>query len=154
MIKTIINEKDIDKADVVLMSAAYEETASSHKGTVHGPKKVIECLDKQIEFFDRKFKVAWNTFEVQEEKVDFYNVTPKVKYYTLNPAWNINKNSIKDIEATGAKIIPVCLSYNNKESDRMLYWHSLLRGLEFIMVDYLEDFINYCEEYNIPIYNK
>ena len=62
MIKTIINEKNIDKADVVLMSAAYEKTASSHKGTVNGPKKVIECLDTQIEFFDRKFKVEVNDF--------------------------------------------------------------------------------------------
>ena len=57
MIKTIINEKNLDKADVVLVSAPYEKTASSHKGTVNGPKKVIECLDTQIEFWNRKFKV-------------------------------------------------------------------------------------------------
>jgi agmatinase len=62
MIKTIINEKDISKADVVLMSAGYEKTASSHKGTVYGPEKVIECLDTQIEFFYRKFKVEVNDF--------------------------------------------------------------------------------------------
>ena len=55
--KTIINEKDLNNADVVLMSAGYEKTASSHKGTILGPEKVIECLDTQIEFFDRKFKV-------------------------------------------------------------------------------------------------
>ncbi|MBI5139556.1 agmatinase [Candidatus Nomurabacteria bacterium] len=57
MIKQIINEKDIKNGDVVLVSAGYEKTASSHKGTVNGPKKVIECLNSQIEFFDRKFKV-------------------------------------------------------------------------------------------------
>lgn len=62
MIKTIINEKDINKADVVLVSAAYEKTASSHKGTIHGPKKVIECFDTQIEFFDRQFMVEVNNF--------------------------------------------------------------------------------------------
>lgn len=62
MIKTIINEKSLDKADVVLMSAAYEKTASSRKGTINGPKKIIECLDTQIEFFDRKFKVEVNDF--------------------------------------------------------------------------------------------
>jgi len=56
MIKTIINTKDINKADVVLLGAPYEKTASSHKGTVNGPAKVIECLNTQIEFFDRKFK--------------------------------------------------------------------------------------------------
>lgn len=62
MAKTIINEKNIDNADVVLMSAPYEKTASSHKGTVYGPEKVVECLDTQIEFFDRNFKVEVNNF--------------------------------------------------------------------------------------------
>jgi agmatinase len=62
MVKTIINEKNLDKADVVLLSAAYEKTASSHKGTIAGPKAVIKCLDTQIEFWDRKFKVEVNDF--------------------------------------------------------------------------------------------
>ena len=62
MIKTIINEKNLSKADVVLMSAGYEKTASSHKGTVNGPRAVIKCLNTQIEFFDRKFKVEVNDF--------------------------------------------------------------------------------------------
>ena len=55
-ISGIINEENISTADVVIVSAAYEKTASSHKGTVHGPAKVIECLNTQIEFFDRKYK--------------------------------------------------------------------------------------------------
>jgi len=62
MVKTIINEKNIDKADVVLLSAGYEKTASSHKGTAQGPKKVVEQLNTQIEFFDRRFKVEVNNF--------------------------------------------------------------------------------------------
>ncbi len=62
MIKTIINEENIDRADVVFVSAPYEKTASSHKGTAMGPEKVIEQLDTQIEFFDRKFKVEVNSF--------------------------------------------------------------------------------------------
>jgi len=62
MIKSIINEKDINKADVVLVSASYEKTASSHKGTKNGPKKVIECLDSQIEFFSRKYLKNTNNF--------------------------------------------------------------------------------------------
>jgi agmatinase len=62
MIKRIINEKNIDKADVVFVSAPYEKTASSHKGTIHGPGRVIECLNTQIEFFDRKLKVEVNEF--------------------------------------------------------------------------------------------
>ncbi len=60
--KTIINEQDLNKADVVFLSAPYEKTASSHKGTAAGPKKVIEQLNTQIEFFDRDFKKEVNDY--------------------------------------------------------------------------------------------
>ena len=62
MIEKIINEKNVNKADVIIVSAGYEKTASSHKGTVNGPRAVIKCLNTQIEFFDRKFKVEVNDF--------------------------------------------------------------------------------------------
>ncbi len=62
MVKTIINEKNWEKADVVLLSAPYEKTASSHKGTVNGPEKVVKALNTQIEFFDRKYKKEVNSF--------------------------------------------------------------------------------------------
>jgi agmatinase len=56
-IKSIINEKEHEKADVIVFSLPYDKTASSHKGTVKGPSAIIDCLDNQIEFFDRKYKV-------------------------------------------------------------------------------------------------
>lgn len=62
MIDSIINTKNINEADVVLVSALYEKTASSRKGTINGPAKVVACLRNQIEFFDRKFKVSVNDF--------------------------------------------------------------------------------------------
>jgi agmatinase len=57
MIKSIINTNDKSSADVLLVSAPYEKTASFHKGTALGPQKVIECLNTQIEFFDRRYRV-------------------------------------------------------------------------------------------------
>jgi len=62
MVKSIINEKNIKKADVVFLSAPYEKTVSSHKGTANGPKAVIDCLDTQIEFWDRKLKLNVNDY--------------------------------------------------------------------------------------------
>lgn len=56
MIDSIINTKNIDEADVVLVSAPYEKTASSHKGTIDGPKAVMKMLDSKLELFDRTFK--------------------------------------------------------------------------------------------------
>ncbi len=57
MPQSIINTKDSREADIFLVSAPYDLTASFHKGTAEGPKKVIACLDTQIEFFDRRYKV-------------------------------------------------------------------------------------------------
>ncbi len=68
MAQSIINEKNIKNADVVIVSAPYEKTASSHKGTAKGPKAVIGQLSKQIEFFDRKLK---------KEPVDFIKIAHK-----------------------------------------------------------------------------
>lgn len=59
---SILNEKNTDNADVVIVSAAYEKTASSRKGTVHGPKAILKCLDNKLEFFDRTYKCEVNNF--------------------------------------------------------------------------------------------
>lgn len=80
-IKSIINEKKWEKADVVLVSAPYDKTASSHKGTVNGPKKVIEKLDTQIEFFDREY---------QKEIIDYV----KIAHTDLG---NLNKFKPKEV---------------------------------------------------------
>lgn len=79
MIEGIINTENIDESDVVLMSAAYEKTASSHKGTMYGPAKVVECLNTQIEFFDRKFKVNVNNFvkTAHEDLGDLQSMSPE-----------------------------------------------------------------------------
>jgi agmatinase len=62
MIEGIINAKNIGEADIVLIGAPYEKTASSHKGTAVGPGKVAEMLASQIEFFDRTYKVNVTDF--------------------------------------------------------------------------------------------
>ena len=61
MAQSIINAKSIVVADAVILSAPYEKTASSHKGTALGPKAVIGMLNTQIEFFDRTFKCEVNS---------------------------------------------------------------------------------------------
>ncbi len=60
MAESIINEKNLSSADAHIISAPYEFTASFHKGTARGPEKVIECLDTQIEFWDKRYKVESN----------------------------------------------------------------------------------------------
>lgn len=77
MIKSIINTKNTKDADVVILSAPYEKTASSRKGTINGPKAIIKCLEEKLEFFDRQFKV---------ETIDFV----KIAHEELK---NINKLS-------------------------------------------------------------
>ena len=57
MPKSIINSTDPKTADVHIISAPYDATASFHKGTAEGPRKVVECLNTQIEFWDKRYKV-------------------------------------------------------------------------------------------------
>lgn len=62
MIDTIINTNRLDEADVVIISAPYEKTASSRKGTINGPKEIIKSLDIKLEFWDRKLKYEPNKY--------------------------------------------------------------------------------------------
>lgn len=55
LVDTIVNSKEKD-AEVVIVGAAYEKTASSRKGTANGPKAIIDLLDSKLELFDRKLK--------------------------------------------------------------------------------------------------
>lgn len=57
MPKSIINTEDSGAPDALIISAPYDATASFHKGTAEGPRKVVECLNTQIEFWDRRYKV-------------------------------------------------------------------------------------------------
>ena len=57
MVDSIISSNKIDNADVVVISASYEKTASSRKGTINGPKAVMHMLDSKLELFDRNYKI-------------------------------------------------------------------------------------------------
>lgn len=53
MIESIINCKDLKKADVILMTAGYDKTAPLGKGAVSGGLAIVKCLHEDVEFFDR-----------------------------------------------------------------------------------------------------
>lgn len=79
MVDSIINTKKIEDADVVILSAAYEKTASSRKGTATGPKAIIKMLTSKLELFDRNYKKNVSEFIKIAEK-DSGNIsvmTPK-----------------------------------------------------------------------------
>lgn len=50
---SIITTDTIAEADAVILSAPYEHTASSRKGTKAGPRAIIDCLRTKLEFYDR-----------------------------------------------------------------------------------------------------
>lgn len=53
MIDSIINCKDILKADSIILTAGYDRTVSFGKGAKDGPQAIIKCLNENVEFFDR-----------------------------------------------------------------------------------------------------
>ncbi len=56
MIDSIINCKNIEDADVLLLTIGYDRTASGGKGAVDGGMSIIKCLREDVEFFDRHTK--------------------------------------------------------------------------------------------------
>ena len=79
MVDSIINTKKVEDADVVILSAAYEKTASSRKGTATGPKAIIKMLTSKLELFDRNYKVnASEYIKIAEKDSGHISVmTPK-----------------------------------------------------------------------------
>lgn len=57
MADLIVNTKNINETDVVIVQAGYENTASSRKGTVNGPRAIVNMLRLQLEAFDRTYKM-------------------------------------------------------------------------------------------------
>lgn len=57
MIDSIINIQNINDADAVLVEVPYEHTTSSRKGTVNGPKAVMNMLNDKLELFDRTYEM-------------------------------------------------------------------------------------------------
>lgn len=56
MLPPLINCRLSEGPDVVILTAKYDDTSSFSKNAVHGPDKVLDCLNTQIEVFDRKHK--------------------------------------------------------------------------------------------------
>jgi agmatinase len=52
VIDRIINTKETKEAEIVLLSAPYEEGVSFMGGTAKAPEKIVECLDNNLELFD------------------------------------------------------------------------------------------------------
>ena len=74
MTNSIFSAKNIDEADAVIVSAPYEKTASSRKGTVDGPKAVIDMLDSQLELFDRTYKMQPSD-KIKIEQIDLGDIS-------------------------------------------------------------------------------
>lgn len=56
MIDSIINCKDIEEAEAILLTVGYDRTASHGKGAVNGGLAMVKCLHEDVEFFDRYTK--------------------------------------------------------------------------------------------------
>ena len=79
MIDRIINTKNIKEADVVLISASYENSVSFMGGTAKAPKKITDCLDNNLELYDVELKCepAKKIKTAYKEILDLENLTPE-----------------------------------------------------------------------------
>ena len=93
MVDSIISAKKVEDAEVVILSAGYEKTASSRKGTGAGPKAVMKMLDTKLELFDRTYKKEVNKY-VKIHHKDLKDIS------SLSPAKALDK-----ITSESAKIL-------------------------------------------------
>lgn len=70
MPKSIINTKKLNQADIVILGANYDKTSSFGKGADKGPKAIIDCLNNQIEFYERFTK----TDPVANYKIGYFDL--------------------------------------------------------------------------------
>lgn len=97
----------------------------------------------------KKYKVSWNAFEVQNDYKD------KIDFYTLNPSWEITPEKLREIRATGAEVIGVNVAYyDDPLVEEKYYATSIVLGLKYIMVDFVEQFKDYSKRYDIPLYGE
>ena len=88
MIDTIINEgKNVKNADAVIVSACYEKTASSRKGTATGPSAILKMLDSKLELFDRKYKNRPSDY-IKIAKNDLGNISKLTPHKALEKITN------------------------------------------------------------------
>lgn len=95
----------------------------------------------------REFKVAWNTFSnIPEDE--------KISFYTLNPIYEIGakiveKKIIEKIRqySNDKEVISVCLSAKH-------YLAVLQAGCDYIMVDNIERFKQFCDENKINYWRR
>lgn len=55
MIDSVVNTKNIEEADAVILSAPYEGSVSFMRGTAKAPQKILDCLNNKVELFDINF---------------------------------------------------------------------------------------------------
>lgn len=94
MVDSIINTKKIEDADVVILSAAYEKTASSRKGTATGPSAIIKMLKSKLELFDRNYKKNISDFVMIAEK-DSGNISALTPQKALDKITNESKKLLE-----------------------------------------------------------
>ena len=55
MVDRVVNTKNIEEADAVILSAPYEGSVSFMKGTARAPERILEVLNNNLELFDVNF---------------------------------------------------------------------------------------------------
>ena len=73
MIDSIINCKNIEESEVLLLTIGYDRTASHRKGAVDGGLAIVKCLHEDVEFFDRYTKKDTG-YEHKISHLDFGNL--------------------------------------------------------------------------------
>lgn len=102
MIDQIINTKSKGEADAVILSAPYEGSISFMGGTASAPKKIIYCLNNNLELFDINFLCE----PAKKLKTAHVEITGLKK---LTPKKMVKKVSSEFFKVLGKNKLPILL---------------------------------------------
>lgn len=97
MVDKIINTKSVKDSDIVILGANYDRTSSFGKGSDKGPESIIDCLDTQIEIYERytrsepakELKIAYKSLG------DLNELSPKSMISKLEKVYHYAKDKMK-----------------------------------------------------------
>ncbi len=105
MIENFVNTKNEKDADVVILSAPYEESVSIMGGTSGAPEKIVNCLNNYIDLFDsnllcepfRKIKTA------HKELVNIKKLAPEKAWQEISKEYQKLFNADKFVLLLGGE---------------------------------------------------
>jgi len=146
----MINCSDPKKADIVIIGANYDKTSSFGKGADKGPAAILECLNRQVEVYERFSE----TEPALTKKICYLSLTDINK---LSPEQMVNDVSAAFKKHFNAGKFVIMLGGEHSISNgpfKALAESGLAKDVTIVQIDAHSDLRNDDSDYNLKPWGK